>query len=279
MSESPDQSRVSATRQRMRPPPVRNGWALIVIAVSLVIFMALTLWWTSDWTPDGEARITDREVMHQLSKRMRQEWPQVPGPPDVYRTQAQRASSLGDVARAHQRHVMALALDPDHLDSWVALVSLSAQREGEGVLTAEESSAVLLEVSALAPDHPGLSVAMGWVALAQGDAARALSSAGDHPKNLAGRLLRLQALGESATLTDGEAVLELAPAHGPTCRWTASKAFDDGLVQRAIDLLMRCVQAGADKETGEMLAQMSQKGASKSGENTPKTLDSTPSAP
>lgn len=281
MSESSDQGRTAATRRRMRPPPIKNGWALIVIAVTVVIFMALTLWWTSWWNPgwrgDTEAKITDTEVMHTLAIRMRTQWPQVPGPPAVYRNQALDAIGRGDIIRAHQRTTMALALSPDHVDDWVRLVVLCAQDEALPLaLSTEESSAVLLEVSALQSDHPGLPVAMGWLSLRRGETQRALTSVGTQPRGLDARLLRLRALGTTATLTDGESVLELAPAHGPVCRWTAQQALAGGLRGRAHGILAACVTAGADSETGEMLAKLPLDAPVVPPENGSKTLDSTP---
>ena len=268
----------------MRPPPIKNGWALIVIAVAFVIFMALTLWWTSWWASGGadgtEAKITDTEVIHKLAVRMRAQWPQVPGPPGAYRQQAEEAARTGDISRAHQRTTMALALDPDDLDGWVRLVLLCSRMEAsKTALSVEESGVVLLEVSTLQPDHPDLPVAMGWVAYRKGETQRALSSVGTQPRGLEGRLLRLRALGSHATLTDGEAVLEIAPAHGPVCRWTAKRALDDGLTSRARALLADCVRSGADAETGEMLAQLPPDGPVAPAENGGKTLDSTTLAP
>ena len=125
VSETGDQERIMVTRQRMRPPPIKNGWALIVIAVTCVIFMALTLWWTTWWSSErrsgADARLTDTEVMHQLATRLRTQWPQVPGPPDVYEKQAAAAVGLGDVQQAHRRTTMSLALSPDdrmHGSGW-----------------------------------------------------------------------------------------------------------------------------------------------------------------
>jgi hypothetical protein len=264
----------------MRPPPIRNGWALIVIAVSLVIFMVLAIWFTSSWRGDDEARLTDTEVMHKLAVRMRAQWPQVPGPPAVYREQARRAIRLGDAERARRRTTMSLALDPEDLDGWVRLVILCA--EGDHVecpLDAAESGAILLEISAIRPNHPQLSVALGWLALRNGNPARALRSVGTQPRSLTARLLRLRALGEAATLTDGEAVLELAPAHGPACRWTAQRALSEGRAGRSREILDSCVKAGADAETGEMRVRLAEEASAEPGGKGPKTLDSTPVSP
>jgi len=63
------------------------------------------------------------------------------------------------------------------------------------------------------------------------------------------------------------------------CRWTAQHAIDDGLRQRAQEMLTRCVKAGADAQTGEMLSEMVASPAAQAGENGSETLDSTPSAP
>jgi len=284
VSESSDQGRTPVTRQRMRPPPIKNGWPLIVLAVSIVIFMALTLWWTSWWTPgwrgDTEAKLTDTEVMHKLATRMRIQWPQVPGPPTVYQQQAEKAVRTGDSIRAHQRTTMSLALDPEDMDGWIRLVILGARLEApDAALSVEESAAVLLEVSKLHPEHPELPVAMGWIALRKGETERALSSVGTQPRGLEARLLRLRALGAQATLTDGEAVLEIAPAHGAVCRWTAKRALEDGLERRARAILVHCIKSGADAETGEMLARLPSDAPAVPAENGGETLDSITSVP
>jgi hypothetical protein len=253
---------------------------LIVIAVSLVIFMVLAIWFTSNWSKDDETMFTDTEVMHKLAVRMRARWPQVPGPPAVYREQAQQASRLGDTERAQRRTTMSLALDPEDLDGWVRLVILCAEGgRTECALDVAESGAVLLEISALRPDHPELSVALGWLALRKGDPARALRSVGTKPRSLTARLLRLRALGEAATLTDGEAVLELAPAHGPACRWTAQQALGKGRAGRSREILASCVKAGADAETGEMLVNLAQEASAEPRGKGPETLDSTAVGP
>jgi hypothetical protein len=264
----------------MRPPPVKNAWAWIVIAVSLVMFMAITVWLGAGGGDRGEPQITDNETMHRLAQRARSKWPQVPGPPEVYREQARAAMAKGDWSRAQQRTSMALALSPDDLDDWVVLVRLSAQAGlGQEVLSPEESTLVLLEATAIQPDHVGLPLALGWLSLRKGDATAALRSAGEHPRGLGARLLRLKALGESATVSDGESVLEVAAAHGPVCRWTADRALSVGLGSRAHRILQDCVKSGADAETRQMLTEVVMQREPMSAEITPETLDSTPSSP
>lgn len=280
MPESTDQGRGTSQRLRMRPPPIKNGWALIVIAVSLVIFMVLAIWFTSSWRQDEESRFTDTEVMHKLAARMQARWPQVPGPPAVYREQAQQAIRLGDTERAQLRTTMSLALDPEDLDAWVQLVILCAEQDcPAGSIDVAESGAILLEVSGSRPEHPQLPVAMGWMALRGGDPARALRSVGTQPRSLSARLLRLRALGEAATPADGEAVLELAPAHGPICRWTAQRVLGEGRAGQAQEILAACVKAGADAETGEMLVHLAQEATAEPRGKAPKRLDSTTVAP
>jgi len=277
--ETQDQDRSSLSRRRMRPAPIKNGWALIVIAVALVIFMVLTIWFTTVAEVQSEARITDREVIHRIADRLRQQWPQVPGPPHAYLDQSRRAFELGDLGRSHQRTTMALALDADSVDAWLLLVIIESHGEGPATaLSLEEAGAVLLEVGDLRPDHPLLPVAMGFLALRNGDNERALSSVGTQPKGVAARLLRLRALGEKATIGDGQAVLEAAQAHGPACRWTASRALEDGRSDLARAVLLACVKAGADTETGEMLAQLLPLAPSEAAKIESKTLDSMPAA-
>gem|GEM_PF-4165437 len=267
------------TRQRMRPPPIKNGWMVIVIAVSLVIFMAVTLWFTGgSGSPDGE-RISDREVIHQLSTRLQARWPQVPGPPAVYVQQARQSYQQGDSLRALQRRTMALALSPNDIDGWLWMVILSSEVGAPEGLDPDESAAVILEVGKIEPNHPLMGVAMGWLAHRQSDTKRALSSVGTQPRTLPGRWLRLRVLGPEAVLADGQAVLELAPAHGGACRWTAKRALDSGRSAVASDVLARCVAAGADVETAGMWRQVQSMGETSPTENGPKTLDSSALAP
>jgi len=280
VSESGDQGRTFISRQRMRPPPIKNGWALIVTAVAVVIFIALTLWFTSSTTGQTTARVTDREVIHRLALDLKGDWAQVPGPAHLYVSQAQDSYLRGDQGRALQRIAMSLALDSDNLDAWLQLVILSAATPAaRDAISIEQGGAVLLEVGTLRPNHPDLPVAMGWQALREGDPARALSSVGIQPRRLGGRLLRLQALGEDASLADGQAVLAMAPAHGPTCRWTASAALGADQAHTARAVLDACVLAGAGAQTVEMRDEMGEvtppiKGPTKH-ENGSRTLDST----
>ncbi len=257
----------------MRPKPPGHVWAWIVVAVSIVIFLALGAWLTrTSVVEERQPRLSDQDTVHRLARRFKERWRQVPGPPSIYLAQGIAAYRRGDVPEAVRRLGMSVALHPDGVDAWLWLVVASLEQPAmDDSLSASDSGALVYAVGQLRPNHPLLPVALGRIALHQGANERALISVGARPETLPGRVLRLQAMGSKATVMDAQSVLSLAPAHTGACLVAARVMSDSGAYREAIGILDGCLGAGAGVSVAKRIAEL----RTSSGSDWPETLDST----
>ena len=148
-------------RQRMRPPKPRTGWALVVLAVAVVLLFGLGLWVAVPWQTEP-LRPSDREVVHELAQAYLAKHPSVRGPPEAYREEARRIEHA--VPRtAAERLTRALALDPDDVSAWLHLVVLSSRSQAVqelGPIQAREVVAAILETR---PEATLLPAAQAWL--------------------------------------------------------------------------------------------------------------------
>ena len=129
---------------RTRPRPAGIGWILIVVTVVVVILLGLVSWY-SRYPNRFLLRVpSDFELVHGLRGQWTAQWPQIPGPPEDYRHQAQQALALGDLRAAGEWTQKALSLDPDHGPDLARLVGVTAQ--GRAVIT-QEQALELVELS------------------------------------------------------------------------------------------------------------------------------------
>ena len=107
----------------MRPSPMGHAWIWIVLTVGVVILMTITLWVVHHAT-------ISKDPLVDVSGDWRVRWAQVPGPAEEYARLAN--VELGKDRRAEAAMWMskALALDPQQLEVWRAMVCLSVVHQG-----------------------------------------------------------------------------------------------------------------------------------------------------
>jgi hypothetical protein len=98
-----------------------------VLTVSVVMFMAITLWVVSNSRSSTDARVD-------LSGDWRVRWAQVPGPAEVYVQNSEKAIMEGDLEGAAVWLSKALALDPNLDDAWVKMGCVSVVHGGSYTL-------------------------------------------------------------------------------------------------------------------------------------------------
>lgn len=123
LSDLSDRERTTLTGRRMRPSPIGHAWIWIVLTVGVVILMTITLWVVHHAT-------ASKDPFVDASGDWRVRWAQVPGPADEYAHQA--IVELGSDRRAEAAMWMSksLALNPQQIEVWRAMVCLSVVHQG-----------------------------------------------------------------------------------------------------------------------------------------------------
>ena len=124
MQDNPPPAPNAFPKRSLRPPPLGHVWAWIIVSVSIVILTSITMWVVVSGQTNVD-KLGDREVVHRIAEQWRDQWPQAPGPPDVYGSQAVDAVRSGDMNHAAKRLAMALALDPNRGEDWARMICLS----------------------------------------------------------------------------------------------------------------------------------------------------------
>jgi len=231
-------------RSRPRPGPPRTGWILVVTTVAVVIFMGLTLWTVSTHRLGGVEDPSDTEVVFQLLATLKDRHPQVPGPSQRYRAEADAALRDGHWKVAEERLGMALALTPDDVDALLQLAILAGRRPAPEVLEDEVLDGVLDAVSRTRPGHRLLPAARAWRLLRAGDPLAALAVLEGGASNLAAHQAHLEALSrlDRPNLEAAEAVLALDPGDRVACTVAGRELDVAGRPWQASGLLRRCLE-------------------------------------
>ena len=130
--------------------------------MSIVILTCITLWVVVAGQSEMDA-LGDREVIHQIAAKWRERWPQAPGPPTVYASDAVEAVRTGDGVQATKRLAMALSLDPNRSQDWSRMICLSAVHTGvPHSLTSTEIEKISTLFESLKDPPAGWSVARQW---------------------------------------------------------------------------------------------------------------------
>ena len=109
---------VSLSGRPLRPEPAGHAWAWIVLTVSVVIFMAITLWVVSG------AR-SSQDPLEDMAGDWKVRWSQVPGPASVYVQNADRSLMEGERDSAALWLSKSLALEPRDHEVWIKMACLS----------------------------------------------------------------------------------------------------------------------------------------------------------
>lgn len=125
LQDNPPPTPIGLPKRSLRPPPLGHVWAWIIVSVSIVILTSITMWVVVSGQTSVH-NLSDREVVHRIVEQWRKQWPQAPGPPDVYASQAVDAVHSGDMKNASRRLAMALALDSNRAEDWARMICLSA---------------------------------------------------------------------------------------------------------------------------------------------------------
>jgi hypothetical protein len=246
VSEQPEDIRsVATTKQRMRPRPAGNGWALVVVATVVVILLGLGTWVGLSPLQTLLSSPSDHEAVHAVAARMRARWPQAPGPPERYLDEAAAAVRAGDGTAAARKLGMAIALDANQTEALLALTILDARGASDGLLQGGEADAVVGALSEAAPDARLLPAAQAWRLLAGGQGADVESLLGplaaDEPEEQLWARVRGQ---RAAGLPEGaaaRALLRAWPGHPEACEDGAREALRAGELAEAEALAGPCL--------------------------------------
>jgi len=250
----------SSVRQRMRPAPVGGGWALVIVATVVVVVFGLGTWVGLAPLEVVLSEPSDHEVVHAVGERLRARWPQVPGPPARYVSEARSLQRAGDASGAARRLAMAIALEPDQVEALLLLSILDARGDAGGLLLAGESDALVVAVESTRPDAALLPAARAWRALVAGqpeqvslDETIGREEDATEPELLWARLRASRALG----LPEGEdarALLEAWPGHPEACEDGARAALRAGQLFEAERLAAPCTEGDSGPIARRVLA-------------------------
>lgn len=240
----------SEVRARMRPGAHRNAPVVIILCVAVVVFMAVTAWYTQvprDLEPDG---MGDTAAAEPLLATWKDRWGQVAGTPESYTNEARSQIVAGDAIAARASLEKALFLADDDLRAWRMYVDLNLRDPLPGGPDASTLDGLVQALGRFDAAGAASQATMGWQRLAAGDAAGALDQVGVAPGDLSGRWVRLRALQASPGAGDqvgpaADALLELAPGHAESCLAAARAAAARGEAAGALRRLRSCHDAGA----------------------------------
>jgi len=210
-----------------------------VITVAVVMLIGLLSWYGSPAARTTLRRPTDHEAVHQLAERWRARWPQVPGPAERYLDDALLADLEDRPQEAARRTTMALALAPNDVPALLRLVIRSARVPSASPLTRDEADAILMVVEQVAPEAPLREAAIGWRALARGEAVPA-EGLGDAV--LEASWLRMRQALDAGADPGGpaRALIEISPGHVEACDVYARALLRRGELRDAAAVISAC---------------------------------------
>ncbi|MFT5680393.1 MAG: tetratricopeptide (TPR) repeat protein [Myxococcota bacterium] len=219
-----------------------------------VALLGLGSWSTGLLDPLLTRDPADHALVGDLTTQWAQLWPQLPGPPQDYRRQADTALASGDLRGASEWTRKALTLEPNHAGDLMRLVSLAGL--GERSLTAEQAQGLVTVLAATDTEPALLEVAQAWGGILTGNptAGVALESS-----LLEGRLSHLAAvqLDHGDPLQAALDVLELAPGQPAACAPAARSHVLSRQPAEALLIIADCesagVRAGMDRLAADAL--------------------------
>ncbi len=160
----------------MRPGTPRSGWAIIVLAVVLIIFFGLAAWVSLPRNPAQGQRPMDHEAVFAVVTGFQERWPSLPGPPERHR-QAAADAGPGRPAAAAEELAKAASLDGNDADTLLQLVILAAREPSVTLLGPVQAQEMVAALAETAPSDL-LPAARAWQALQRGEPEAALAALG-----------------------------------------------------------------------------------------------------
>lgn len=130
-------------RLRLRPKELGMGGTLLGIAVAVVIFIGIVIWYST--FPSGvfsPNAISDYEATHLLIERFEQKYPQLAGNSEAYFAEAEMAYKAQNYMNAEELLEKAIAANPNNYLAFELLSELVLSHSEAFRITKEEAHAV-----------------------------------------------------------------------------------------------------------------------------------------